>query len=340
MRKNNINKGTNNNNNNYEINLGGSIMENRTSITKEEFIRNVKLEIETMYADGYAVRVQEVQKNNGLILNGLTILKTGVNIAPTIYLDSFYQDYKNGRTLESIVDAVSVTYEQHKVEKKFSVDMISDFDSVKDKICFKLINAEKNNKLLTEIPYVKFLDLAIVFYILLDESDDGNATVLIRNGMMHMWGDLDVDYIYEIAKKNTQRLFIGHVATMLEVVNGIIAENAELDPDMVDAFFSMNVKGEKFMPMYVATNKSRLNGATAILYDGLLAKFAEKVGCNFYILPSSIHETILLPDTGDLDVDYLIEMVRSVNATEVSPEEILSDNVYKYIVDEDRMEMM
>ena len=57
-------------------------------------------------------------------------------------------------------------------------------------------------------------------------------------------------------------------------------------------------------------------------------------------MPSSIHETILLPATGDMDVDYLIDMVRSVNATEVSPEEILSDNVYKYFADEDRMEMM
>ena len=102
----------------------------------------------------------------------------------------------------------------------------------------------------------------------------------------------------------------------------------------------MDVYEDNFMPMFVATNKSKINGASVILYDGLLAKFAEKVGGDFYILPSSIHETILLPAAGDMDVDYLIGMVRSINAAEVSPEEILSDNVYKYFADEDRMEMM
>lgn len=340
MRNNNFNNGTNNNSNNNEFNFGGIVMMNGTITTKEAFVGTVKSAMEAMYAEGYAVRVQEVQKNNGLVLNGLTIQKTGVNIAPTIYLDSYYEDYRNGRTLVSIVNAVSATYEQHKVERNFSVDMISDFDFVKDKICFKLINAEKNQQLLKDIPYVKFMDLAVVFYILVDQSVDGNATALIRNGMMQVWGNPDVHDIYEIAKMNTQRLFRGHVASMMEVMSGIIAENDCIDPDLVDAFFSMDVYEDNFMPMFVATNKSKINGASVILYDGLLAKFAEKVGGDCYILPSSIHETILLPVTGDMDVNYLIDMVRSVNATEVSPEEILSDNVYKYLADEDRMEMM
>jgi len=188
MRKNNFNNGTNNNSNNNELNFGGIVMVNGTITTKEAFVETVKSAMEAMYAEGYIVRVQEVQKNNGLVLYGLTIQKTGVNIAPTIYLDSYYEEYRNGRTLASIINAVSATYEQHKVEKNFSVDMISDFDSVKDKICFKLINAEKNKQILKDIPYVEFMDLAVVFYILVDQSIEGNATALIRNGMMQVWG--------------------------------------------------------------------------------------------------------------------------------------------------------
>ena len=340
MRKNNFNNGTNNNSNNNELNFGGIVMMNGIITTKEAFVETVKSAMEAMYAEGYIVRVQEVQKNNGLVLNGLTIQKTGVNIAPTIYLDSFYEDYRNGRTLKSIVAAVSATYEQHKIEKNFSVDMISDFDSVKDKICFKLINAEKNQQILKDIPYVEFMDLAVVFYILVDQSIEGNATALIRNGMMQVWGNPDVGDIYEIAKMNTQRLFRGYVASMMEVMSGIIAENDCLAPDLVDAFFSMDVYEDNFMPMFVATNKSKINGASVILYDGLLAEFARRVGGDFYILPSSIHETIFLPATGEMDVEYLIDMVRTVNSTEVSPDEVLSDNVYKYIADEDRVEMM
>lgn len=340
MKNNNFNNGTNNNSNNNEFNFGGIVMMNGTITTKEAFVGTVKSAVEAMYGEGYIVRVQEVQKNNGLMLNGLTIQKIEVNIAPTIYLDSFYEDYRNGRTLVSIVNAVAATYEQHKVEKNFSVDMISNFDSVRDKICFKLINAEKNQELLKNIPYVPFMDLAIVFYILIDQNQEGNATALVRNGMMQVWGNPGVEYVYELAKMNTQKIFKGHVASMMEVMSGIIAENDCVAPDLVDAFFSMDVYEDSFIPMFVATNKCKLNGASVILYDGLLAKFAEKVGGDFYILPSSIHETILLPVTGDMDVDYLIDMVRSVNAAEVSPEEVLSDNVYKYLADEDRVEMM
>lgn len=343
MRNNNFNNNAaNNNSNNNEFNFGGIVMMNGTNTitTKEAFVGTVKTAMEAMYSDGYTVRVQEVQKNNGMVLNGLTIQKVGVNIAPTIYLDSFYEEYRNGRTLESIVNAVSAVYEQHKVEKNFAVEMISDYEAVKDRICFKLINAEKNRELLKDVPYVPLMDLAIVFYILVDQCVDGNATALVRNNMLSVWGNPAIDDIYDIAKSNTQRLFRGHVASMMEVMTGIIAENDNVDPELVDAFFSMDVYEDNFMPMFVATNKSKINGATVILYDGLLKKFAEKVGGDFYILPSSLHEVILLPATGDMDVDYLIDMVRTVNATEVAPEEVLSDSVYKYIADEDRMEMM
>ena len=184
------------------------------------------------------------------------------------------------------------------------------------------------------------MDLAIVFYILVDQSVDGNATALVRNGMMQLWGNPDMDDIYKLAKMNTQRLFRGHVASMMEVMSGIIAENDNVDSDLVDAFFSMDVYEDSFVPMFVATNKCKINGASVILYDGLLAEFARRIGGDFYILPSSIHETILLSATGDMDVDYLVDMVRTVNSTEVAPDEILSDNVYKYIADEDRVEMM
>lgn len=105
MRKNNFNNGTNNNSNNNEFNFGGIVMMNGTITTKEAFVETVKSAMEAMYAEGYIVRVQEVQKNNGLVLYGLTIQKTGVNIAPTIYLDSYYEEYRNGRTLASIINA-------------------------------------------------------------------------------------------------------------------------------------------------------------------------------------------------------------------------------------------
>ena len=110
---------------------------------------------------------------------------------------------------------------------------------------------------------------------------------------------------------------------------------------MVDAFFEMDsVYEDNMMPMFVATNIKKVNGAGVILYDGLLRTFAEKIGGDFYILPSSVHEVIFVPANGDMDARYLIQMVKEVNATEVAPDEVLSDNVYMYYADEDRVEMM
>lgn len=250
MRNDNFNNNAaNNNSNNNEFNFGGIVMMNGTITTKEAFVETVKAAMEAMYSDGYTVRLQKVQKNNGMVLNGLTIQKVGVNIAPTIYLDSFYEEYRNGRTLESIVNAISATYEQHKVEKNFDVEMISDYDAVKDRICFKLINAEKNRELLKDVPYVPLMDLAIVFYILIDQCVDGNATALIRNNMLEVCGNPSVEVLYDIAKNNTQRLFRGHVASMMEVMTGIIAERDDVDLDLVDAFSSMDVYEDNFMPI-------------------------------------------------------------------------------------------
>lgn len=253
MNKNFNNNRTNNNSNNN--NFGGIVMMNGTITTKKDFVETIKAAMETMYSEGYVVRVQDVQKNNGMVLCGLTIQKIGVNIAPTIYLDSFYEEYRNGRTLVSIVNTISATYEQHKVEKNLSVDALSSFDSVKDKICFKLINAEKNQELLQDVPYVSFMDLAIVFYILVDQSVDGNATALVRNGMMQLWGNPDVDDIYKIAKMNTQRLFRGHVASInhdsrdeMEGYREIIKENIDCnsllmahpyDQEMVEGIYEL-----------------------------------------------------------------------------------------------------
>ncbi len=86
--------------------------------------------------------------------------------------------------------------------------------------------------------------------------------------------------------------------------------------------------------LYIATNDRETNGAAVLLYDGLLEGFARRMGSDFYIFPSSIHETLFLPipsDLGEKDRSYMLEMVRGVNAGgEVAPEDILSDNVYYY----------
>ena len=295
-------------------------------ITIEVFTEIIKSEMEKIYSNKCKVDVLNVVKNNGLHLTGITICNRESNMAPTIYLDGYFADYKDGRTMENICKEIVQVYEKNKVQKDFSLEQVTDFKNVKDRICFKLVNREKNAELLADTPYVEYQDLAVVFYILVSKDKSGITSITVRNSLMDMWG-MDADILYYLAKKNTQRLFRGRVLSMMEVMAEIIGDSA-------DAF------EDSAFPMYVATNVFKMNGACILLYDGVLKKFAEKIGGDFYILPSSVHEVIFVPANGDMDARYLIQMVKEVNATELAPDEVLSDNVYIYHADKDFVEII
>ena len=295
-------------------------------ITIEVFTEIIKSEMEKIYSSKCKVDVLNVVKNNGLYLTGITIRNRESNMAPTIYLDGYFADYKDGRTMENICKEIVQVYEKNKVQKDFSLEQVTDFKNVKDRICFKLVNREKNAELLADAPYVEYQDLAVIFYVLVSKDKSGITSITVRNSLMDMWG-MDADILYYLAKKNTQRLFRGRVSSMMEVMAEIIGNSTDTFED--SAF-----------PMYVATNVFKMNGACILLYDGVLKKFAEKIGSDFYILPSSVHEVIFVPANGDMDARYLIQMVKEVNATEVAPDEVLSDNVYIYHADKGFVEII
>ena len=338
MMNNNFNNGATNNN---SYNNGGFIMSTGTINTVDLFADVVKAGLEEAHPD-CGVMVHKVTKNNNLVLTGISIRSKEVNLAPTIYMDGYYNDYKNGRPMVEILAEVERAYNTYKAEQDFDVSSITDFNLVQDKICYKLVNRDKNKELLADAPYLPFCDLAVIFYVVVSEDSVGTGTVTIHNNLMEMWGNPDIKELYQVAKNNTQRRYKGRVSNMMEIMGEIISSDVDnLDPDMVDAFFEMDsVYEDNMVPMFVATNSKKVNGAGVILYDGLLRTFAEKIGGDFFILPSSVHEVIFVPANGDMDARYLIQMVKEVNATEVSPDEVLSDNVYMYHADEDRVEMM
>lgn len=334
MMNNNFNDGATNNNNNS--NNGGFIMAQGTLTTMEAFAGTVKTAMEAHYGDEYRVTVQDVHKNNNLVLTGITILKKDCNIAPTIYLNQAFEQYQKGRTLESICREFIRVYEEHKVQTDFDVRCVTDFSKVQSRICYKLVNAGKNEVLLADTPHILLEDLAVVFYILVSSDAEGTGTITIKNNMLEIW-DVDKDMLYKLALANTQRLFRGTVQSMANVMMDILSE--KMDEESAMEFFDMMVGENDMIPMYVCTNTMKLNGAGVILYNGLLQEFADRVDSDVFILPSSIHETLLIPANADMDAEYLRDMVRTVNRTEVAPDEILSDNVYYYNRLTDRVEL-
>lgn len=287
-----------------------------------EFLENVRKEVESRYDSSVSVTLNHVMKNNGTELDGITIMEKDKNIAPTIYINSFYDRYREGVSLKAVVSEIIRIYNQNKNSININADYFENYENVRKTIVYKLVNYQKNKKLLEDVPYKRVLDLAVVFYCLIEQRKGVSATALIHNEHLRIW-NVTEDEIYNDALKNTPVLLAGSIVPMSKILSEI-AGTAPADNDEKVCEYT----GEDIL--YVLTNSSRVNGAACILYDNLLKKFANDVHSDLYILPSSVHEVIIVPKKNAFDKSELADMVREVNEQGVSQDEILSDNVYEY----------
>ncbi|HIT66191.1 MAG TPA: hypothetical protein IAB61_02970 [Candidatus Merdisoma merdipullorum] len=281
----------------------------------QEFVGSVTGFLRESLPCGTKLEMIPLEKNNGVIMDGLSIRRQGQKVAPTIYMDAYYRDYLGGRSLKGICDQILECCEDKGFEERFDADFFTDYGKIRSTIVYKLINAEKNKDLLNRIPHLPFLDLAIVFYSLLLDTPMGNATVLIHNSHMKLWKTGCSD-LYRDAKENVKRLLPARLESMSEVIYELTGGQERPE--------------ETGVPMYVLTNRSRAFGAACILYDGVLESCAERFGESFYMLPSSVHEVIMVPASAVGNEEELTSMVRDINRTQVRDTEILSDNVYLY----------
>ena len=286
------------------------------------FTTLVQREVETRAGENYRVKLNDVMKNNGVVLRGITLMQDDSNISPTIYLNPYYDAYENGdTTLGTVIDEVIDTYERNKINRSIDMKFFLNYETVRSRIIFKLINTEKNRELLRDVPYIPFHDLSIVFQCLVSEERFGNASILIHNVHLQLW-KVNARELYECALENTPLLQGYELADMNTVLEEMKALGGIDDEEIEDM--------QQEVPMYVLSNKSRINGASCILYKDILKDFAMVVDKDLYVLPSSIHEVILLPSDGTQESVQLKEMVREINQSQVEKEEVLSDSVYYY----------
>ena len=287
----------------------------------KEFVEYIKMNAGYIAGEGGNITINHVIKNNGCEMDGLVIMEKGKDIAPTIYLDSFYELYTNGENIKNIIRQIEVIYEQNKNNVTFDVNILKHFDTIKDKIVYKVVNYRSNEKLLEQVPHKRILDLAVVFYCLLDNEYGRSATALIYNNNLKNW-NVTIDDVYKAALKNTPDLLHSKISSMAALFEkcGVNVDGEEVD-----------LKDYVPSDMYVLTNESKLNGAACILYENVLYDFAQKLGADLYILPSSVHEVILLPKLSMFEKDELVNMVKEVNTEGVAADEVLSDHVYEYL---------
>ena len=288
----------------------------------EVFADMICREVRRRLGEGVCVEVREMMKNNGTILHGLLARKAGCYVAPTIYLETYLEAYKQGIPLGSIIRSVIDACQENLVEGPVDMGFFRSFEQVRDRICCRLIGRERNKAMLDGIPYIEFLDLAVCFYYAY-RGERGDGMIQIDNSHMEMWGSNMMELL-ALSKRNTPRLFPWACCGLQEVLTEMADGGDEADLDGILKALCEEV------PMKVLSNERRLHGAVCMLYPGVLKEMADRMGGDFFILPSFVHETILLPDTGEGLNGALRQMIREVNSTKVAPEEVLSDTLYRY----------
>lgn len=287
----------------------------------EEFKTAIISRMEQLLDPDTSMQLKTICKNNGLKLDGLIISNKTSNVSPTIFLNHYYEQQEFFPDFDAICRDILLTYRQNCPAGRIDADFFTDYTKIRSHIAYRLVHYKKNEELLSTVPHVRYLDLAIVFYCLLDFSESGNATVLIHSSHLQLW-KITLEQLYAQARRTTPVLLPYDFQSITSVISELFSSPA--DP-------GQNSPAASFRPMYVLTNSQKIYGASCILYPGLLKSLAEKLDADLFLLPSSIHEMILLPAaSGSYDSKELAAIVSEINQTELAADEVLSSRVYYY----------
>ena len=281
----------------------------------EEFKAWVKENITSKdWKETSQVEISVVKKNNGVSKAGLSIREDEHDVSPLLYLDDYYIHYQNGELLENIIRNIRADYDKKVQMAAVKIPNLQEFENIRGRVIYRLVNYEKNKEILEDCPHLRLYDLALTFRWVAHSDDIGISTALVTNQELQVWG-ISMNELLLAARENTPRLFPVHMIDMDEMIAqaGI--------PISLD---------ESAIPMYIMTNEQEVNGASVLLYDNVLESFALEKKTDFYILPSSIHEVILVPSNKIDDPSALFTMVSDANNTVVALGDILSDSVYYY----------
>lgn len=327
----------------------------------ERFLESVREEVESVVKDNGVqgeVVIRDVLKNNNIHLKAISVVGRQNSATPTIYLESYYQELIQGKNISDIAEEIFEMYQKNSGTLEIELDDFMNYSFVKERIAYKVINYDMNREMLKKIPYIHILDLAIVFNIVICEENNNSATVLIYKDHLGMWGITQKE-LEKVAFENTPKLMPASICRMEDIVaemiiNDINEDISSGDVVMEDCEYNNcnskqisdyvreeieDMKYDDDIEMYVLTNKNRINGAAVIFYDQVLKQFADSVEKDLIIIPSSIHEVILIPDNNSITEEEINEMIKEVNQTELNPVEILSEHAYLYKRDDDKIYM-
>ncbi len=289
---------------------------------KEQFTEDVKQGLADAGIEA-KVSTNTVEKMNESY-EAMTVTPEGSNVGVNVNMEKFFEAYENRTPYEDVVDkAVNVIEGGFANQPTVDVAALTDYDQMKDKLIMEVVSAEANADMLDKVPHKEMEDMAVVYRFELDSNDDGRATILVTNQLIETMG-VTPEQLHADAMENAPELKPAVIKGMSEVMAEMMGVSTE---DLAMMGMPMDPADEQ---MFVASVPDKIHGAGVLAYQDFMDQAAERVGGDFFILPSSIHEVLIVPDNGNMSLGDLEAMVKEVNATQVAPEDKLTDSVYHY----------
>ncbi|XBX09338.1 DUF5688 family protein [Enterocloster clostridioformis] len=293
----------------------------------QDFINYVKDHIKEYLPPEYqdaVISIQKVTKNNDRTLTGFTIFQSGERAAPTVYLEPFAEQLKAGRSMDSVMRQIAKIQETYKGPLPIDVSIFERYEAVRPMLSIQMCNPKTNREYLEDKPYTLCGELAAFYRIQVAADHEGTASIAITDSLLRNW-NITKDQLHKDAvqaeNERNPVCFYDMDDVMSEIVSSKKPDNLFQQGEPLDI---------GFIPLYVLTNQNKENGAGVLARDGVLEKVGTLIGSNFYVLPSSVHEVLIVPDYGNMTLAELETTVREVNDTQVLPEERLSYKVQYY----------
>lgn len=303
---------------------------------KEYIIKHISEYLPEEY-QGANISIFSQIKNNDTVLDGLQIKKDKEQMAPLLYINDAYQAYRAGEEMDQVVSDLADSYVKAVFTNvDFSPDVplenIREYEKIKDRIICRLVNRAENEKRLQDKPFTLMEDLAVTYHIQLAEGEDIIGSTAITKEMMEAYG-IDVAALHEQAMNNMEKLSPTVIRSLGEVLMDLMVPDfmREHGVDEEEAHKTVEMAVQEDIPeLLCVTNEKGINGAVCIVSPEVQQKLAEMAGGDYYVLPSSVHEILVLPKTGETNCTQLQAMVQSINRSAVPEDERLSDHVYEY----------
>ena len=298
----------------------------------EKFVETVKETIKDYLPDEYknaSVDVYPFKKLNENYL-GMTVRTEGQRTSPTLNLNMFYQKMQDVHMdmkdiMEKMADVVQI------IPIDIDMDVLTNYEKAKENLFIRVSDADRNQEILSNVPHTRVENLAITYHIFANSGADGIASTIVTHEMMRLFG-VSKDQLHQDALENSPKLFPVKVDSMDKMMENMMrndmraagVKEEDIDQMMEEMYQTMGV------PLTIVTNEQMLDGAAVLFYPGQMDQIGELLKGDYYILPSSTHEMLVLPDDGEMTSRELKRMVMAVNNSEVRPEEKLADEVYHY----------